>query len=201
MSEQDSITTKGEDPLTLLDGQWPYLLPAMPRSLVISYLLWFFWGILGAHKLYLGRPLMAALYFFTGGVFTLGWLLDALTLPAQVREFRITRYMLHRGAGPEAPGSSAVPLLRRLLNRVLNRPRKITDQEIMVDLLVAAASNKGVLTVSQGVMATGLSFERVRAVLTAMVSAGYVDVRNDPGIGVVHYLFPELQPAMDKEKA
>ena len=40
------------------------------------------WGLLGAHKLYLGRPVMAALYFFTGGFFMVGWALDLLTRSA-----------------------------------------------------------------------------------------------------------------------
>jgi TM2 domain-containing membrane protein YozV len=37
-------------------------------------------GLLGAHRAYIGHPILAAIYFFTGGLFTFGWLYDILTL-------------------------------------------------------------------------------------------------------------------------
>ncbi|HIG41822.1 MAG TPA: NINE protein [Gammaproteobacteria bacterium] len=41
-------------------------------------------GILGLHKFYLRQPLLGVAYFFTGGLFVVGWLYDLVTLPDQV---------------------------------------------------------------------------------------------------------------------
>jgi TM2 domain-containing membrane protein YozV len=54
------------------------------RNIGVAYLLWFMLGILGAHKLYLRRPLMALLYLFTAGLFLIGWIVDLFTMGEQV---------------------------------------------------------------------------------------------------------------------
>lgn len=51
----------------------------------IAYILWFFLGFWGVHKFYLGRIGWGILYFFTGGLFFVGWLIDMMTIPSQVR--------------------------------------------------------------------------------------------------------------------
>jgi TM2 domain-containing membrane protein YozV len=45
------------------------------HSLVIGYLLWIF-GFIGAHRFYYGRPISGTIYFFTLGLFFIGWLVD-----------------------------------------------------------------------------------------------------------------------------
>ena len=59
-------------------------------------------------------------------------------------------------------------------------------------LLHEAHHGDGKLTVTQGVLATGLDWDRVEGCLRDMVQAGYVDVDNEPGSGVIVYVFPEL---------
>jgi len=54
------------------------------RNLLIAYLLWLPFGIFGAHKLYLRRPWIALLYFFTAGLFVIGWIVDLFTMREQV---------------------------------------------------------------------------------------------------------------------
>lgn len=49
-----------------------------------AYLLWFFLGIWGAHKFYLGKGVMGILYLFTFAFFFIGWAVDLLTLGSQV---------------------------------------------------------------------------------------------------------------------
>ena len=41
-------------------------------------------------------------------------------------------------------------------------------------------------------METGMDWKRVEKCLRKMVSAGYVDVDNEPDSGVIVYVFPEL---------
>jgi len=61
------------------------------KSLLLSYLLWLVGGLFGLHKFYLGRPIMGLLYFFTGGLFFVGWRVDLFTLPRQVRRENLER--------------------------------------------------------------------------------------------------------------
>ena len=49
-------------------------------STMIIWVLWFFTGFLGGHRLVLGHKGIAILYFFTFGVFLFAWLGDAFIL-------------------------------------------------------------------------------------------------------------------------
>lgn len=55
------------------------------HSKVIGYLLWIF-GFTGAHRFYYGKPVTGTLWFFTFGVFGIGWLIDLFLIPAMDRE-------------------------------------------------------------------------------------------------------------------
>jgi TM2 domain-containing membrane protein YozV len=63
-----------------------------------TYLLWFFLGFFGIHKFYLGKTAWGLIYFFTGGLFFFGWLIDFFTIPFQVREYN--RRLLAFRCGP-----------------------------------------------------------------------------------------------------
>lgn len=57
------------------------------KSLLVTYILWLFGGIFGVHHLYLRRDRQAFVWWSTlGGYFGVGWLHDAITIPALVRE-------------------------------------------------------------------------------------------------------------------
>ena len=51
---------------------------------VIGYLLWLF-GFTGSHRFYYGRPVSGTLYFFTLGLFLIGWLVDLFLIPGMDR--------------------------------------------------------------------------------------------------------------------
>lgn len=61
---------------------------------VIGYLLWIF-GFIGAHRFYYGRPISGTLYFFTLGLFLIGWLVDLFLIPSMNRDADIR---FHEGA-------------------------------------------------------------------------------------------------------
>lgn len=46
------------------------------RSLLMAYLLWFFLGLLGIHRFYLGRPISGVIWLLTGGLLGVGWFFD-----------------------------------------------------------------------------------------------------------------------------
>ena len=52
---------------------------------LIGYRLWLF-GFTGAHRFYYGRPISGTIYFFTLGLFLIGWLVDLLLIPGMDKE-------------------------------------------------------------------------------------------------------------------
>ncbi|MDF1692006.1 MAG: TM2 domain-containing protein [Zhongshania sp.] len=55
------------------------------HSKVVGYILWIF-GFMGAHRFYYGRPISATIYFFTLGLFLIGWFVDLFLIPSMDRE-------------------------------------------------------------------------------------------------------------------
>ena len=51
------------------------------HSKTIGYVLWIF-GFMGAHRFYYGRPISGTLYFFTLGLFFIGWIIDLFLIPS-----------------------------------------------------------------------------------------------------------------------
>lgn len=57
------------------------------KSKTTAYLLWFFFGLIGIHKFYLGKTGMGILYIFTAGLFSIGWIVDLFILGKQVDKY------------------------------------------------------------------------------------------------------------------
>lgn len=55
------------------------------HSKLIGYLLWIF-GFIGAHRFYFGKPVSGTIWFFTLGLFFIGWIIDLFLIPAMDRE-------------------------------------------------------------------------------------------------------------------
>ena len=51
------------------------------HSKTIGYLLWIF-GFMGAHRFYFGKTKTGILWFFTLGLFFIGWIIDLFLIPA-----------------------------------------------------------------------------------------------------------------------
>jgi TM2 domain-containing membrane protein YozV len=54
--------------------------------LLIAYILWFFLGVFGVHRFYLGKWVTGIVWLCTGGLFGLGWLFDGLWTLVMVNE-------------------------------------------------------------------------------------------------------------------
>lgn len=54
------------------------------HSVFMGYLLWIF-GFIGAHRFYYGRQITGIIWFFTLGLFFIGWIIDLLLIPSMAR--------------------------------------------------------------------------------------------------------------------
>jgi len=55
------------------------------HSKVIGYILWIF-GFLGSHRFYYGKPITGTIWFFTLGLFFIGWIIDLFLIPGMDRD-------------------------------------------------------------------------------------------------------------------
>jgi TM2 domain-containing membrane protein YozV len=55
------------------------------HSIPLGYLLWIF-GFTGSHRFYYGKPITGIIYFFTFGLFFIGWIVDFFLIPQMERE-------------------------------------------------------------------------------------------------------------------
>ncbi|MBC76585.1 MAG: hypothetical protein CME64_11280 [Halobacteriovoraceae bacterium] len=55
------------------------------HSIILGYLLWLF-GFTGAHRFYYGKPISGTIWFFTLGLFGIGWLVDVFLIPRMDEE-------------------------------------------------------------------------------------------------------------------
>ena len=58
--------------------------PSQTHSKVVGYVLWIF-GFTGSHRFYFGKPVSGTLWFFTAGLFLIGWIIDVFLIPSMAR--------------------------------------------------------------------------------------------------------------------
>ena len=143
-----------------------------------------FLGFAGLHRIYMGKYATGILWFLTWGLGGIGTFFDLFTMKKLVRDANIREgYLPHpRWAGELsrlAQPHSALPAAPK-------KPLKHL-------LLDAAIERAGELSVTEGVAATGASFEAVEKTLNELLETGYVDIDNRPGSGVIVYRFTELR--------
>jgi TM2 domain-containing membrane protein YozV len=51
----------------------------------IGYILWIF-GFTGSHRFYYGKPITGTIWFFTLGLFLIGWIVDLFLIPSMDRQ-------------------------------------------------------------------------------------------------------------------
>jgi len=55
------------------------------HSMAVGYILWIF-GFTGSHRFYYGKQLTGVLWFFTFGLFFIGWFIDLFLIPGMDRK-------------------------------------------------------------------------------------------------------------------
>ena len=151
----------------------------------VSYLLWMGWlfGFGGLHRFYLGKPVSGFFYIITWGFFGVGQMIDLFRLPGLVRRQNLKLLQEEAAVMRELSGE---PTASAAL------PPAPAQPHLRMRLLQEAAKHNGKLSVTQGVLATGLDFPEVEKALDEMLKSGFVGIDNDPDTGHVVYHFPQL---------
>jgi TM2 domain-containing membrane protein YozV len=116
------------------------------KSKSTAYILWFFLGFFGAHKFYLNKVGIGILYFFTFGLFGIGWLIDLFTLGGQVDTYNAlmfgrsgannasTNNIVVNVPGFSQPTAAAAPSVSEQLHRLHELKEKgiLSDEEYAI---------------------------------------------------------------------
>ena len=155
----------------------------------MAYLFWVpsLVGIAGLQRLYLGKFGTGILYLITGGLFGIGTIYDALTLPSQVREARL------RAGYREAIGPIHVPVSHE---PVAARPKARSVEQT---ILHSAKANGGVITPSEVALEAGVSLDEAKDVLEKLADKGFAEVRVKKS-GLIVYVIPDLADEYTKSE-
>ena len=102
--QYQSVNQQGQPQPQQLQTTYPPMVQTVRSSranddeLFIAYLIWLFLGIIGGHRFYFGHIGLGLLYFFTAGLFGIGWFVDAFLIGDLVRESQHKRARM-LGAG------------------------------------------------------------------------------------------------------
>ena len=63
---------------------YPQTMSRNTHSIDVRYVCWLL-GFLGMHRFYFGKPITGTIWFFTGGLFLIGWIIDLFLIPGMDR--------------------------------------------------------------------------------------------------------------------
>jgi TM2 domain-containing membrane protein YozV len=69
------------EPNSMATATHSAILPRNTHSIAVGYVAWLF-GFLGVHRFYYGKPVTGTIWFFTGGLLLIGWIIDFFLIPS-----------------------------------------------------------------------------------------------------------------------
>ncbi len=150
----------------------------------IAYLLWFVsgFGVLGLHRLYLGKIASGILYMFTCGGFVIGSVYDFITLPMQVREANLKKkYRL----------AMDIERNRGYSMKIADKRPRVKKESLERIILKTAKKNSGLVTPSEVALEGDISIEDAKKQLEKLVTKGFAEMRVRKN-GTIVYLFTDF---------
>ncbi len=104
---------------------------------IVAILLWWFAGVIGAHRFYTGKWMSGLLYLFTFGLFGIGWVYDGVMLVTG-RFTDANGYVIGPPQQKRLPSGRPAPTERQLedeLNKLVDRDEPdVTRDEVDKEL-------------------------------------------------------------------
>jgi hypothetical protein len=154
-------------------------------NVTTAYILWLCscFGALGFHRFYLGKIGTGVLWFCSGGLFGIGSLYDAVTLPRQVREANVRAEVEARVRGELGYAYGGSSGARGSQAAKSENPEKT--------VLRVARANGGFVTPGEAALEGDMSVDEARKLLEKLAAKGNAEMRIRAS-GVVVYFFPEF---------
>lgn len=163
------------------------------KSKGVAYLLWFFLGIFGGHRFYLGKIGTGILYLLTGGVFLVGWLVDLFILGGQVDTYNL----LHGNIGSQNQNVVVNVTTPTVTPQVMNNQNQLPDNKLSGQTRISAekeilllADKTPVLTFRQILTNANLDMEEAETAINNLIAKGMVKEEVDSS-GKSTYIFIE----------
>lgn len=159
------------------------------KSLRTAYIFWLpsLFGLCGLHRFYLGKPLSGLLFLFTGGLFGIGTVYDAIAMTSHVQQARFREGIAGRVSLNELFENPAEGHAYTQSSFGQSAPGQSMEQII---LQIAKQSN-GYVAASEVALQSGVSMEQASAALDVLTGKGFCEliVRDN---GSLVYYFSDL---------
>jgi TM2 domain-containing membrane protein YozV len=135
--------------------------------------LWFLLGLFGAHRFYLEKIGTGILFFFTGGVLGIGWIIDLFTLGIQVDNYN----KMHGGKQNQNVFVNVnIPeiLPKNDVNKI-SVPQITQSSALKINAektILAIAENEPILTLRKIIVKSDLEMEEAENALNKLVAKG-----------------------------
>ncbi|WP_414625219.1 TM2 domain-containing protein [Calothrix sp. CCY 0018] len=158
------------------------------KSKGLAYILWFLcaFSICGAQRFYCKRYISGFIYLFTFGFFGIGQFIDLFTIPNMVDEENLKYQALYGYQNININGNPQVTInvdARNHAYKTANN-RKVSDT---IQILQAAKNNRGMVSLSDCVLATGKETAQVKQTLDKMCQEELIEMTNLPDSGAIVY--------------
>ncbi|GHT50451.1 hypothetical protein FACS1894102_5990 [Spirochaetia bacterium] len=147
------------------------------KSKGVAYLLWFFLGILGAHRFYLEKIGTGVLYIFTLGVFGIGWLIDLFTLSGQVDIYNALHSNMCGGNQSQnvVVNVTAPAMAPQVATDQVSAPQIAHTSQLKISAekaILSLADKTPVLTLRQIIANANLEMEEAESAVKKLVAKG-----------------------------